>query len=156
EVPGRDHVAAGALDRLHIEGGVFGLARLRVPDAVVFALEQALEGPHAVQAVFLLAHALRPAEVIRERHELRAVAEMTVTATITVGRGDRRGAKRAAVIAAFEGEHQALAVRRIAHELERILDRLRSADVEVDAALEPELRLRIAGDECGKLDLLAM
>ena len=125
EVLRRDDVAAGALDRLDVEGGVFGLAGLGVPDAVVFALEQALELLDAVVAVFLLAHALRAAEVVGERHELRAVAEVAVAAAIAVGRGDRRRAERAAVIAALEGEHQALAVRRVAHELERVLDRLR-------------------------------
>ena len=43
EVLRRDDVAAGALDRLDVEGGVFRLAGLGVPHAVVFALEQALE-----------------------------------------------------------------------------------------------------------------
>ena len=43
EVRRRDHVAAGALDRLDVERGVFALPRLRVPHAVVFGLEQALE-----------------------------------------------------------------------------------------------------------------
>ena len=60
---------------------------------------------------------------------------MAVAAAIAVGRGDRRGAERAAVIAALEREHQALAARGVAHELERILDRLRAADVEMHAAL---------------------
>ena len=39
----RNDVAAGALDRLDVERGIFGLARLRIPHAVVFGLEQALE-----------------------------------------------------------------------------------------------------------------
>src|SRR5262249_46266724 len=156
EVLRRDDVAAGALDRLDVERGVFGLARLRVPHAVVLALEQALELPHAVVPVLLLAHTLRPAETVRERHELRAVAEMTVAPAIAVGRGDRRGAERAAVIAALEGEHQALAVRGVAHELERVLDRLGAADVEMHAALEAEFLLGIACDQRGELDLLAV
>src|SRR5262249_38484025 len=156
EILRRDHVAAGALDRLDVERGVLGLARLPVPHAVVLALEPPLELPHAVMPVLLLAHALGRAEVIRERHELRALAEMAVAPAIAIGRGDRRGAERAAVIAALEGEHQALAVRGVAHELERILDRLRAADVEVHPALEPELRFRVARDQRGELDLLAV
>src|SRR6266545_296531 len=156
EILRRNYVAAGALDWLDVERGIFGLAGLGIPDAVVFALEQALERSYAVEAVFLLAHALRSPEVIGERHELRAVAEMPVAAAITVGRGDRRGAQRAAVIAALEGEHQAFSVRGIAHELERILDRLRAADVEMHADLETELGLGIARDQGGELDLLAM
>ena len=60
---------------------------------------------------------------------------MAVAPAIAVGRGDGRGAERAAVIAALEGEHQALAVLGIAHELEAVLDRLAAADIEVDAAL---------------------
>src|SRR5262249_53884853 len=50
----------------------------------------------------------------------------------------------------------ALAVRGVAHELERILDRLRAADVEMHAAIVAELRLRVARDQRGELDLLAM
>ena len=55
EVRRRNHVAAGALDRLDVERRVFALAGLRVPHAVVFGLEQALELRDAVLAVFLLA-----------------------------------------------------------------------------------------------------
>ena len=55
EVPRGNDVAAGALDRLHVEGGKLGLARFRVPDAVVLALEQAFELLDAVMAVLLLA-----------------------------------------------------------------------------------------------------
>ena len=99
-------------------------------------------------AVFLLAHALGAAEVVGERHELRAIAEVAVAAAIAVGRGDRRGAERAAVIAALEGEHQALAVRGVAHELQAVLDRLAAADVEMHAALRAELLLGVLGDAC--------
>src|SRR5205085_10067929 len=100
--------------------------------------------------------ALRSAEMVRERDELGPLAEMAVAAAVAIGRGDRRGAERAAVVAALEGEHQALAVRGVADELEGILDGLRAADVEVHAALLPELRLGVAGDQRRKLDLLAM
>ena len=48
EVLRRDDVAAGALDRLDVEGGELRLAGLGVPHAVVFALEQARELLHAV------------------------------------------------------------------------------------------------------------
>ena len=81
---------------------------------------------------------------------------MAVAAAVAVGRGDRRGAERAAVIAALEGEHQALAVLEIADDLEAVLDRLAAADVEVHAALLAEFLLGIAGDDRRELDLLAV
>ena len=151
-----NYVAAGALDRLHIERGVLGLAGLRVPHAVVLALEQARELLHAVVAVLLLAHALRPAEVIRERHELGAVAEVAIAPAVAIGRGDGRGAQGAAVIAALEGEHQALALLVVAHQLETVLDGLTAAHVEMDAAPGAEFLLGVPGDDGGELDLLAM
>src|SRR5262249_32925535 len=101
-------------------------------------------------------HALRAAEVIRERHELRALAEMAVAAAIAIRRRDGGRAERAAVIAALEREHETLAVRGVAHQLERILDRLRAADVEVHPSLERELLLGVARDQRGELDLLAV
>jgi hypothetical protein len=84
------------------------------------------------------------------------LAEMAEAAAIAIGRGDRRGAERAAVIAALEGEHQALAVLGVAHELERILDRLGAADIEVHPTLGAELALGILRDQRRELDLLAM
>src|SRR6476659_9501771 len=104
EVLGRNDVAARALDRLHVEGGKLGLADLGVPHAAVFALEQARELPHAMAAVLLLAHPLGPTEMVGELHEVRPLAEMPVAPAVAVGRGDRRGPERAAVIAAFAGE----------------------------------------------------
>src|SRR6185312_16624953 len=134
------------------ERGVLALPGLRVPDAVVFGLEKTLELLDAVLAVFLLRHALRAAEVIRKLDELRAI-EMPVAAAIAVRRRDRRCAERAPVIAALEREHQAFSARGIAHDLERILDRLRAADVEVHAAVAAPLLLRILGDDLRQLDL---
>src|SRR5262249_39614551 len=145
EVLGWNYVSAGALDRLDVERGVLGLARLRVPHAVVLALEQACELLHAPLPVLLLAPAFRPAEVVRERYELRAVAEVAVAAAVAVGRGDGRGAQGAAVIAALEREHQALALLVVAHELQAVLDRLAAADVEVHAALGGEFPLGVLG-----------
>ena len=87
---------------------------------------------------------------------MRPVAEMAVAPAVAVGRGDGRGPERAAVIAALEGEHQALAVPGVAHELEAVLDRLAAADIEVDAALEAELALGGLGQHGGQLDLLAV
>src|SRR5688572_3715959 len=113
EVLRRDHITAGALDRLDIEGRIFALAGLGIPDAVIFALKKPRELLDAMLAIFLLAHALGPPEVIGERDELGALAEMAVAAAVAVGRGDRRGPQRAPVIAALEGEHQAFAVREI-------------------------------------------
>jgi hypothetical protein len=60
------------------------------------------------------------------------------------------------VIAALEGKHQALAVARITHELQRILDGLAAADVELHPTLHAELARGVAGDGGGKLDLLAV
>jgi hypothetical protein len=60
------------------------------------------------------------------------------------------------VIAALEGEHQALAIAGIADELQRILDRLCTADIEVDAALLAELGFGVLRDQRRELDLLAM
>src|SRR6516165_145324 len=156
EILGRDHVPAGALNGLDVERGVFGLAGFRVPYAVIFALKQPLELPHAGNAVLVLVHALGAAEVIRKRQEMRTVAEMTEAAAIAIGRCNRRSAQRAAVIAAFERKHQALAVAGVAHELERILDRLRSAYIEMHATLAAELRFSIARDHGGEFDLLAV
>src|SRR3984893_10616063 len=81
---------------------------------------------------------------------------MAVAAAITIGRSDGGGAERAAVIAALEGEHQALAVPGVADELQRIFHRLRAADVEMHAALEAEFSFGILRDRRGKLDLLAV
>ena len=157
EVHRRDDVAAGALDRLDVEGGVFGLPGLGVPDAVIFGLEQAGELVRRTARRTLPCSCPWGRGSSRGiRHELRAVAEMAVAAAIAVGRGDRRGAERAAVIAALEGEHQALAARGVAHELEAVLDRLGAADVEMDAALLAELRFGVLGDQGGELDLLAV
>jgi hypothetical protein len=94
--------------------------------------------------------------VIGEGNELRALAEVAVAAAIAVGRGDGRGAERAPVITALEGEHQTLAVRGIAHELERILDRLGAADIEMHPALAAEFPLDILADGGRQLDLLAV
>jgi hypothetical protein len=60
------------------------------------------------------------------------------------------------VIAAFEREHQALAAAGVADDFEAIFNRLRAADVEVDAALHAELLLDVAGDGGGQLDLALM
>ena len=60
------------------------------------------------------------------------------------------------MIAALEGEHQAFAVAGVADDLQRVLDRLGAADVEVDAALVAELGLGVLGDHRGQFDLLAV
>src|SRR6185312_11371276 len=76
----RNDVTAGALDRLDIEGGIFADAHLGVPHAVILAIEQAGELIDAIQAAIVALLAIRAAEAIRKRHELRAVAEMPVAA----------------------------------------------------------------------------
>ena len=58
------------------------------------------------------------------------------------------------MVAALEREHQALAGAGVADELERVLDRLRAADVEVDAALaDPTWRSASSAIARGELDL---
>ena len=47
------------------------------------------------------------------------------------------------MIAAFKGKHQALATGIVSHQFERVLDGLRTADVEMDAALQVELALGV-------------
>src|SRR5262249_21528520 len=116
----RDHVAAGALDRLDVESGGLPLLRLAVPHALVLRAEQLCELVHAVQAAVLALLAVRAAEAVGERHELRALAEVSVAAAVAVAARDRGGSERAPVVAALEREHQAAAAARVAHELERV------------------------------------
>jgi len=119
EVAGRrDHITAGALDRLHVERRELALPGLGIMDAVVFALEQARELIHAVQATVLALLAIGAAEAVGIWHELGAVAEVAIAAAVAIGGGDGGGAQGAAVVAALEGEHQALAALGIAHQLE--------------------------------------
>src|SRR5208282_4986106 len=156
EIHRRNDIAARSLQRLDIEGGVFRFARFRIPHAMIFGFEEARELLDAVAPVFLLAHPFRPAKMIGERDELRTVAEMSVAAAITVARCNRRSTERAPMISALEGEHQTLAARCIAHELQAVLDSLATADIEMNAALLAELRFHIARDVRGKLDLRAV
>ena len=154
EVHRRDDVAAGALNGLGVEGGVFALAGLGVPQAVVFGLEQPREAFDDGGGVLLLLHAAAVPEAVGELHEQGLLAEMAVAAAIAVGGGDGRGAQGAAVIAPLEGEHQALAAGGVADDFERVLDRLGAADVEVDPARLAELLLDVAGDHGRQLDLV--
>src|SRR5581483_368995 len=123
-----------------------------LPDAVVFALKQTGEFFNALETVFFFAHALGTAEVIGIFNELRALAKMAVAPAVAIAGSDRRGAQRPAVIAAFKGEHQAFSPRVIAHQFERVLDRLGTAAVEMNAALQAELTLGVLGDARGELD----
>src|SRR5262245_4749949 len=156
EVPRWNDIAARALDRLHVKSGVLGFTDLRIPNAVVFALEQACELLDAVSSVLLLAHALGAAEMVGERYEVRAVAEVAIAAAVAIGRGDGGGTERATVIAALEGEHQALAALEVAHQLEAVFDRLAATNVEMHAALAAEFLLGVAGDDGRQLDLFAV
>src|SRR5262245_55399266 len=136
EITGRrDHIAAGTLNGLDIEGGELALAGLGVPCRVILAVEQSRELVDAVEPAIVPLLPVRAAKTVREWHEVSAIAEMSVAAAIAIGRGDRGRAQRAAVIAALEGEHQRLALVRVANELDRILDRLGAADIELNAAL---------------------
>src|SRR5258708_21043134 len=131
----RHDIPARSLNRLDVERGVFGAIGLGIVDAVIFAVEEALELADAVEVAAVALLAVRTAEAIGKRNELRPVAEMAVAPPVAVARRDGRGAERAAVTPAFEGEHQALAAGGVSDELQRILDRLRAADVEMDPAL---------------------
>ena len=55
------------------------------------------------------------------------------------------------MIAAFKGKHQALATGIVSHQFERVLDGLRTADVEMDAAFQVELALGVLRDARGEL-----
>ena len=61
-----------------------------VEDAVVFGVEIFGELIDAFQAAGIAFFAVWTAETIRIRHEMRAVAEMSVTAAIAKARSDRR------------------------------------------------------------------
>ena len=104
-------------------------------------------------AVLFLGHALRATEVVRKGNEVGALAKVAVATTIAEAGGDRRGAEGAAVVTAFEGEHQAFAVAGVAHHFQGVFDRLRAADVEVHTAVEAELVLGIDRDHFRQLDL---
>src|SRR5262249_34172313 len=88
----------------------------------------------AIEVAVVATLAVGAAKAIGKRHEMRALAEMSVSPAVAIGRRDRRGTQGPAVIAALEGEHQALAAPRIPHELDRVLDRWRTADIEMDSA----------------------
>ncbi|MNF89183.1 hypothetical protein D3C84_716970 [compost metagenome] len=90
EVHRWDDIAAGSLDRFDVKCSVFALADFRVPDAVVFSLEQPGKLIHAVTAVLFLGHAFGAAKVVRKRDEVGAFAEMAVAASIAVTGRDRR------------------------------------------------------------------
>ncbi|MNV40031.1 hypothetical protein D3C71_1316310 [compost metagenome] len=60
------------------------------------------------------------------------------------------------MVPAFEGEHEALAVAGVAYDLERILDRLGAAHIEVNAARAAPFLLRVLSDPLGQLDLGGM
>ena len=149
----RDHIAARALDAFHIERGVFGFPGLGVPHAVIFGFEQALELVGAEHAAVVAALAVGAAEAVREGHEQRAFPEVPVTAAVAVGGGDGRRAERAPVVAALEGDHEALAAAGVAHELEGVLNGLRAAHVEVHAALFAPRVLDGFAEHGGEFDL---
>src|SRR5439155_7355395 len=150
---GRDDVAARALHRLDIERAVFGGPGLRVPDGVVFALEELFELALAVDVARWALEAVDAPEAVRIEDELRAVAEMAVAPPVAIARSDGRRSERSPVIAAHESEHQVLAGR-VAHDLERVLDGLRAAHVELHAPLHPEALFAILRDARRDLDLL--
>src|SRR5207244_11847590 len=108
--------------------------------AGVLVLEQALELRDAMVLGLLRIAAVRRAERVRVGDELRAVGELAEGLAVAVRGGDRGGAERAAVVAALVGK-LALGPCGLAHQLQRIFDRLRAADVELHAALHAEAAL---------------
>ncbi|MNV40030.1 hypothetical protein D3C71_1316300 [compost metagenome] len=84
EVRRWDHVAAGTLDRLHVEGCVLALLGFRIPDRVVLVLELARKLANDGFGVFLGRHALGATKRIWERDELRAVAEVAEAPAVAV------------------------------------------------------------------------
>ncbi len=151
----RNHVAAGALHRLDEERAELRAPGLRIPRPGVFVLEQALEFGDARVLGLLGVAAVRRAERIGERNELRAVGKLAEGLAVAVRRGDRRRAERAAVVAALERQHP-LPAGDLAHELQGVLDRLRAPDIELHPALHAEGALDALADQLRQLDFLPM
>src|SRR5437762_420653 len=141
----RDDVAARALHRLDVERAELGGFRLRIPNRVVLGVKELRELVFAVELARLTLQAVDAAEAVGKKDELSAVAKVAVAAAIAVARSDGGSAERPAVIAAHESENQVLA-RKVPHDLERILDGLRSAHVEMHSPFDAEALFAGAGD----------
>ena len=150
-----DDVSARSLHRLDVERAELRRFRLGVPNRVVLVIEELLELVLAVKVAGLRLQVVDAAETVGIKNELGAVAEMSIAAAVAVAGSDGGGAERAAVIAAHESEHQILS-RVIPHDLERILDGLRTTDIEMDAPFDAEALLTGAGDARRHFHLLGV
>src|SRR5438874_13405193 len=77
---------------------------------------------------------------------------MSEATTVAIARRDGRRAERAPVVATHEGEDQILA-RRVAHDLQRVFNRLCAADVEMNTPLNAKLGLVESRDGRREFDL---
>ena len=127
-------IAACPLDGFHVEGAEFALSGLGIPKRVVFGVKDLFELLQAIEAAVLPLEAIEAAEAIRVGNEMGAVAEMAVTAPVSVTRGDRCGAQSPAVVTAHEGEAGVL-VRLVAHQFDGVLNSYGPADIKLHSAL---------------------
>ncbi len=151
----RYDVTTGALNGFDIKRGKLWFLRLGIPERVVFGVEVLRELLDAVEIAVLPLLVVRTTEAVRIRDEVRAIREVPVATPIPIAGRDGRGPQRPSVIPAHERKHQILAGR-IADDLQRILNRLRAADVEMNAPLAAELRLVEPRERGGQLHFLRM
>src|SRR3989338_1377247 len=133
----RNHIAAGALNRLDIKSAVFRLIDLGIQNAVVLGFKKFLKLFHTVHPAIGIFFSVRTAEAIRIRNKMRLVGKMAEAAAVAVARSDRRGTEGSSVITAHKSENKALP-RMITDQFQRIFDRLRTTHVEMHAALKPK------------------
>src|SRR5262249_10509509 len=95
------------------------------------------------------------AEAVREGDEVRPVGEVPKATAIAIARSDRRRAQGASVITTHECKDQVFAGS-IAHDLERVFDRLRATDVEMRASFQAEFGLVQSCDGGRQLYLFSM
>src|SRR5262249_51766813 len=153
--PRGNDITPSALNGLHEECSEFGAARLGIPGARVLVLEQALDFSYEMIFRPLFVGAMWRTKDVGKRQELGAIADLAVSLPIAVRRRNRGGRKSPPVISPLKREHM-LTAGVLADELERILDGLGAADVELNAPLEPEGALDAVADHFSELDLLAM
>src|ERR1700730_15504015 len=144
----RDDITSGRLNCLDVESRELRFASLSIPKGVVFRVEILGELIDAVETTVFALLTVRTAEAIREGNEVGAIGKMTKAPTTAVTGSNCRSPKCAPVITAHKRKDQIL-TRRIAYYLERVFNCLRAADVEMDAAVQAELRLVESPDRRG-------
>lgn len=118
-------------------------------------IEFAFDLLHAEELASLALLAVWAAEAIREGYELGAIAKFAVSFAISIRGCNRRSSKRAAMVAAFERQHPALAGC-LADQLEGILNSLCAANVEMHAPRLAKVALDAFDYDVGKLNLFFM